>query len=162
MEPYPLCLAGMTLVVVKPDVGVSTREAYAGVRPHVPEVPLAERLRRPVAEWQGLSSRRILPSAKPVTACLRPERSMPRCRAAARPCSDFLPGLMPDGCARGSPMFSLYSAACQNNSSKIAIPATIATSVDTMHAVVIAMQRIYLTDAPAQLMRNRLRRMTML
>ncbi|MFR6634530.1 MAG: hypothetical protein ACLUQ6_06205 [Alistipes onderdonkii] len=39
MEPYPLCLAGMTLVVVKPDVGVSTREAYAGVRPHVPEVP---------------------------------------------------------------------------------------------------------------------------
>lgn len=54
MEPYPLCLAGMTLVVVKPDVGVSTREAYAGVRPHVPEVPLAERLRRPVAEWQGL------------------------------------------------------------------------------------------------------------
>ena len=97
MEPYPLCLAGMTLVIVKPDVGVSTREAYAGVRPHVPEVPLAERLRRPVAEWQGLvtnisnriSSRRILPSAKPVTACLRPERSMPRCRAAARPCSDF-------------------------------------------------------------------------
>ena len=30
------------------------REAYAGVRPHVPEIPLAERLRRPVAEWQGL------------------------------------------------------------------------------------------------------------
>nr|WP_281547926.1 4-(cytidine 5'-diphospho)-2-C-methyl-D-erythritol kinase [Alistipes onderdonkii] len=54
MEPYPLCLAGMTLVVVKPDVGVSTREAYAGVRPHVPEVPLAERLRRPMTEWQGL------------------------------------------------------------------------------------------------------------
>ena len=54
MEPYPLCLAGMTLVVVKPYVGVSTREAYAGVRPHVPEVPLAERLRRPVVEWQGL------------------------------------------------------------------------------------------------------------
>ena len=54
MEPYPLCLVGMTLVVVKPDVGVSTREAYAGVRPHVPEVPLAERLRRPVVEWQGL------------------------------------------------------------------------------------------------------------
>ena len=53
-NPYPLCLAGMTLVIVKPDVGVSTREAYAGVRPHVPEVPLAERLRRPVAEWQGL------------------------------------------------------------------------------------------------------------
>ena len=34
------------------DEGVSTREAYAGVRPRVPSVPLAERLRRPVAEWQ--------------------------------------------------------------------------------------------------------------
>ena len=52
MEPYPLDLSGMTLVIVKPDEGVSTREAYAGVRPRVPEIPLAERLRRPVAEWQ--------------------------------------------------------------------------------------------------------------
>ena len=40
--------------VVKPGEGVSTREAYAGVRPRLPEVPLAERLARPVAEWQGL------------------------------------------------------------------------------------------------------------
>ena len=54
MTPFPLDLSGMTLVIVKPDGGVSTREAYAGVRPRVPEVPLAERLRRPVAEWQGL------------------------------------------------------------------------------------------------------------
>ena len=53
MEPYPLDLSGMTLVIVKPDEGVSTREAYAGVQPRVPEIPLAERLRRPVAEWQG-------------------------------------------------------------------------------------------------------------
>ena len=45
MEPYPLDLSGMTLVIVKPDEGVSTREAYAGVRPRVPEIPLAERLR---------------------------------------------------------------------------------------------------------------------
>lgn len=54
MTPFPLDLSGLTLVVVKPDEGVSTREAYAGVRPRVPAVPLAERLRRPVAEWQGL------------------------------------------------------------------------------------------------------------
>ncbi|MCD8276285.1 MAG: 4-(cytidine 5'-diphospho)-2-C-methyl-D-erythritol kinase, partial [Alistipes sp.] len=52
MSPFPLDLAGLTLVIVKPDEGVSTREAYAGVRPRVPAVPLAERLRRPVAEWQ--------------------------------------------------------------------------------------------------------------
>ncbi|WP_195458418.1 4-(cytidine 5'-diphospho)-2-C-methyl-D-erythritol kinase [Alistipes sp. D31t1_170403_E11] len=54
MEPFALDLSGMTLVIIKPDEGVSTREAYAGVQPRIPETPLAERLRRPVAEWQGL------------------------------------------------------------------------------------------------------------
>lgn len=54
MEPFALDLRGMKLVIVKPAEGVSTREAYAGVRPRVPEIPLAERLRRPVAEWQGV------------------------------------------------------------------------------------------------------------
>lgn len=53
MIPFALDLGGLTLAIVKPDEGVSTREAYAGVRPRVPEVPLSERLRRPVAEWQG-------------------------------------------------------------------------------------------------------------
>lgn len=41
MTPFPLDLGGMTLVIVKPAEGVSTREAYAGVRPRMPEVPLA-------------------------------------------------------------------------------------------------------------------------
>ena len=54
MEPFALDLSGMTLVIIKPDEGVSTREAYAGVQPRIPETPLAERLGRPVAEWQGL------------------------------------------------------------------------------------------------------------
>ncbi len=52
MMSYPIDLSGMTLVIVKPDDAVSTREAYAGVSPRVPAVPLAERLRRPVSEWQ--------------------------------------------------------------------------------------------------------------
>lgn len=54
MEPFALDLSGLHLVIVKPDQGVSTREAYAGVRPRVPVIPLAERLRRPVAQWQGM------------------------------------------------------------------------------------------------------------
>lgn len=54
MTPFAPHLAGLTLVVVKPDEGVSTREAYAGVRPRVPELPLAERLRLPVGRWQGV------------------------------------------------------------------------------------------------------------
>lgn len=53
MTPFPLGLSGLQLVVVKPEEGVSTREAYAGVTPCVPEIPLAERLQRPLAEWQG-------------------------------------------------------------------------------------------------------------
>lgn len=52
MEPVGLPLGGWQLAIVKPSVSVSTREAYAGVRPAVPAVPLVERLRRPVSEWQ--------------------------------------------------------------------------------------------------------------
>ncbi|WP_300799163.1 4-(cytidine 5'-diphospho)-2-C-methyl-D-erythritol kinase [uncultured Alistipes sp.] len=54
MTPCAVDLRGLTLVVVKPTEGVSTREAYAGVRPRVPDVPLAERLRLPVRQWQGV------------------------------------------------------------------------------------------------------------
>ncbi len=54
MEPVALPqLAGMWLLLVKPDVGVSTREAYAGARPAIPSRPLMERLQDPVSVWQG-------------------------------------------------------------------------------------------------------------
>ncbi len=52
MEPVELPLDGLRLVLVKPGEGVSTREAYAGVRPAVPERPLLERLQSPVATWR--------------------------------------------------------------------------------------------------------------
>lgn len=54
MEPIALDLDGLWIALIKPDEGVSTREAYGGVRPTVPAVPLRERIRRPIAEWQGL------------------------------------------------------------------------------------------------------------
>ena len=62
MTPCPVDLTGLTLVLVKPDEGVSTREAYAGIRPCVPDVPLAERLRRPVRDWQGCITNAFEPS----------------------------------------------------------------------------------------------------
>ena len=53
MTPVEIAeLEGRWIVLIKPDEGVSTREAYAGVRPAVPEVPLTERLKAPIAEWQ--------------------------------------------------------------------------------------------------------------
>lgn len=60
--PWPLDLDGLWIAIVKPDEGVSTREAYAGVTPRVPQVPLAERLRRPVGEWQGAVTNDFEPS----------------------------------------------------------------------------------------------------
>ena len=54
MTPITLPLAGLWLVVVKPAEGVSTAEAYGGVKPFVPSVPLEERLQLPVGQWQGV------------------------------------------------------------------------------------------------------------
>ena len=53
MTPIELDLTGYWLVLIKPDANVSTREAYAGVVPAIPELPLTERLQKPIAEWQG-------------------------------------------------------------------------------------------------------------
>ena len=53
MTPIDLNLKGYTLVLVKPDEGVSTREAYAGVTPAVPSRSLSERLVAPIEQWQG-------------------------------------------------------------------------------------------------------------
>lgn len=46
---------GLTIVVVKPQVSVPTKEAYSAVLPAVPEVDLAERLSFvPFEEWQNV------------------------------------------------------------------------------------------------------------
>lgn len=46
---------GLTLVVIKPDVGVSTKEAYSGVVPAYPEISLAKRLSESdFDEWQNV------------------------------------------------------------------------------------------------------------
>ncbi len=53
MTPIELDLAGYWLVLIKPDENVSTREAYAGITPAVPERGLLERLAEPIECWQG-------------------------------------------------------------------------------------------------------------
>ena len=54
MEPIELPLQGRYLAIAKPMEGVSTKEAYAGVKPAIPQVRLAEALQRPIGEWQGV------------------------------------------------------------------------------------------------------------
>lgn len=53
LEPYDFSLAGKYIVVVKPPFGVSTKEAYSGVHPVMPEVSLKEQLKLPLTEWRG-------------------------------------------------------------------------------------------------------------
>lgn len=54
VTPIDVDLRGYTLMVVKPDEGVSTREAYAGIRPSIPQHTVKELITLPVAEWQGV------------------------------------------------------------------------------------------------------------
>lgn len=53
LSPVELSLDGLWLVVIKPDEGVSTTEAYAGITPYIPETPLMERIALPIDKWQG-------------------------------------------------------------------------------------------------------------
>ena len=50
--PISLSLSGWYLMLVGPDIFVSTREAYAGVRPHRPAHSLAETALLPVEAWR--------------------------------------------------------------------------------------------------------------
>lgn len=51
-HPIDLDLSGWHLVVVKPDVFVSTKEAYSMVRPAKPEVTLDQKIALPLDEWK--------------------------------------------------------------------------------------------------------------
>ena len=45
-------LKGKFIVLVKPDIGVSTKDAYANVKPHAPEISLPLLLKKPLEEWK--------------------------------------------------------------------------------------------------------------
>ena len=52
MEPLPLSLEGYRLGLVKPDRGVSTAEAYRGIRPAPAAMDLRDLCRLPVEQWR--------------------------------------------------------------------------------------------------------------
>ena len=39
-------------MIIKPNVFVSTREAFSNIHPHHPEYPVKEAIQRPVQEWK--------------------------------------------------------------------------------------------------------------
>ncbi len=54
IEFIDLDLSGWWCLLVKPEVSISTKEAFAGVHPAAPEKSLREIARLDVEEWQGL------------------------------------------------------------------------------------------------------------
>jgi 4-diphosphocytidyl-2-C-methyl-D-erythritol kinase len=55
LSPFPIEMGGYDLQVITPaGIAVSTKDAYSGIRPHLPAVPLREVLSRPVEEWADL------------------------------------------------------------------------------------------------------------
>lgn len=55
LTPYKLDLDGFDLQVITPaGVSVSTKDAYGGIRPRLPEVSLRDALSRPVGQWDGV------------------------------------------------------------------------------------------------------------
>lgn len=55
LSEYSVCIENYDLQVITPaGIAVSTKDAYSGIRPHLPEVPLREALARPVGEWDGV------------------------------------------------------------------------------------------------------------
>ena len=55
-HPIDLSLKGKHIVIVKPEVFVSTKEAYSMVRPEKPEVTLDAKIVRPITEWRDTIS----------------------------------------------------------------------------------------------------------
>lgn len=53
-SPVDISLKGYQIVIVKPDVFVSTREAFSNIRPHRPLHPVREAIMQPVARWKEL------------------------------------------------------------------------------------------------------------
>lgn len=74
LTPINIDLDGLWIVIIKPDIHISTREAYAGVKPSVPATPLTERLARPIDEWQATIKNDFEPSifaSHPLLATLK-------------------------------------------------------------------------------------------
>ncbi len=53
LEPASIQLNGYTLVLVKPDFGVPTKDAYAGITPAIPEISLHEITHETPENWKN-------------------------------------------------------------------------------------------------------------
>lgn len=52
LEDVPLCLDNYFFVLVKPNIHVSTKEAFSMIQPQTPDISLKEIIQRPINEWR--------------------------------------------------------------------------------------------------------------
>jgi 4-diphosphocytidyl-2-C-methyl-D-erythritol kinase len=74
LTPVAVSLHGYRIVVVKPDIHVSTREAYAGITPRQPLFHPADTAMLPVSEWRHRMTNdfeKILFARYPVIAAIK-------------------------------------------------------------------------------------------
>lgn len=53
LSPIDLKLKGKFIVIIKPDIHVSTAKAYAGIKPAASETPLRNIIDQPVSQWKA-------------------------------------------------------------------------------------------------------------
>ncbi|MDU1889270.1 MAG: 4-(cytidine 5'-diphospho)-2-C-methyl-D-erythritol kinase [Dysgonomonas sp.] len=53
-EDIKVSLNGYYLVLIKPDIHVSTKDAFSEIKPQLPELSLKEVVKRPVSDWKDL------------------------------------------------------------------------------------------------------------
>jgi 4-diphosphocytidyl-2-C-methyl-D-erythritol kinase len=51
--PIEFSLKGYYLLLIKPDIHVSTQEAYANIRPHQPEKSIQSIIKEPISSWKN-------------------------------------------------------------------------------------------------------------
>lgn len=54
LEPVELSLDGYYLMLIKPDINVATKNAFALINPAQPQVSLKEIIKKPVSDWKDL------------------------------------------------------------------------------------------------------------
>ena len=72
-DPLP---ESLHLLLVKPDEGVSTREAYQGIKPKKPQYDLRWALQQPIGEWQNIIANDFEQSVFPLHPVIRDIKEM--------------------------------------------------------------------------------------
>ncbi|MDR1581751.1 MAG: 4-(cytidine 5'-diphospho)-2-C-methyl-D-erythritol kinase [Prevotellaceae bacterium] len=53
LEPVKINISGLYLLIVKPDIHVSTKEAYTNITPRTPDLSVTDIIKLPVEQWRG-------------------------------------------------------------------------------------------------------------